>query len=533
VQAYAGPLLAGFPHMEEDFADWLAPSRAELERKVLAVLARIGDLCTATGDAAGALEAAERMFAIDPLREEIHCRLLESCGAAGRRAEGLRHYAAITEALKRELGITPGADLRAVAQRLRAEMDPPARATVDPPLRSAPPPIAVLPFAQLSEETVPAHIADGILVDTVCQLAGLRELQVISHGSTLRYRDPQVDLRQIGRELGVRYVVRGAMRRRGNALRLTTELADAATGAVVWARTHDTVATLDFADQDQLVAHIVTSLAPRVQELELRRIRGQRPDSLSVYEKVLLARQHMLLRTQEGYQEAWQLLEDAMRREPDYAEAHALAADWHGYSIAEGFSSDRRWSVGQTEHYISTALSLDHDNVRALSYGAHWRALFQRDYARAKDMFERTAEIAPCSAPAWLWSSYTYSYTDEGDVAVERAQRALALSPVDQNAHDFLAALCIAHYSAGNFDEAAIWGRRALAAPPLLLATIRWTAASLAAAGRHKEAREVAAEGLRVSPGQWVSKLVANSPFVNPTKREAYGQHLLAAGLPP
>lgn len=535
VRAYRGPLLAGFPHVEEDFADWLTASRAELERKALAVLERIGDLCTAGGDAAGAMEAAERMFAIDPLREDIHCRLLECCAAAGRRAEGLRHYAAITEVLKRELGITPAAQTREIARRLRAEMDPPALVEPvrpEPVPLGAPPPVAVLPFAQLGDEMVPSHIADGILVDTVCQLAGLRELQVISHGSTLAYRDPQVDLRQVGRELGARYVVRGAMRRRGDALRLTTELADAGTGAVVWARTHDTSATLDFADQDRLVAQIVNTLAPRVQELELKRIRGKRPESLTVYEKALLAREHLQVLQRQSFDRAKGLLDEIVRVEPDYPDAHALLADWHTLSLTQGWLKDRQRAVEATEAEATRALALDAENCRALMFHAHRRALNHRDIDGAMELFDRGTGSWPGSAHMWLWSSYTWSYAGEAQEAVRRVTRAMELSPRDRDAHDFYSTLCVAHYTAGEYDIAAQWGLKAIAEPSYLRAGLRWTAGSLAAAGDLARAREIARRAMEEMPEQRVRDVVGNSPFRDAWRREAYGQHLILAGLP-
>lgn len=534
-EAYAGPLLAGFPPLEDDFDAWLSASRAQLEDRALAIMARIGDLSTAAGDAAGAMAAAERMFAIDPLREDVHWRLLESCAAAGRRADALRHYATIVEALKRGLDTVPGARTRAIVQRLRGEMDPAAAAPLphpQPTPRGSPPSIAVLPFTQLGDEAVPSHLADGILVDTVCQLAGLREVQVISHGSTLAYRDPGIDLRQAGRELGARYVVRGAMRRRGNALRLTTELADAATGAVVWARTHDTTATLDFADQDRLVAQIVNTLAPRVGEQELRRVRGQRPETLSTYDKVLLARACMLERTRESYDKAKSLIDEATRLEPSYSEAHALAADWHGFSIAEGFAVDRDLAVSELLRLVTHALSLDAGNVRALTYGAHWKALMHRDYGGAQEMFGRALELVPHYAPAWLWSSYTWAYAGSGQEAVRRAARALELSPVDRHAHDFYSALCVSHYAAGEHDAAANWGLRALASPPVLLATYRWTAVALVAAGRQRDASNVVRAALPLMPQYRVGRSIRHSPFADDAQRAAYGRHLLAAGFP-
>lgn len=531
VRAYRGPLLAGFPHVEEDFADWLTASRAELERKALAVLERIGDLCTAGGDAAGAMEAAERMFAIDPLREDIHCRLLECCAAAGRRAEGLRHYAAITEVLKRELGITPAAQTREIARRLRAEMDPPPGVVVQP-LRGAPPAIAVLPFTQLGDETVPSHLADGLLVDTVCQLAGLRELQVISHGSTLGYRDPQTDLRRVGQDLGVRYVMRGSMRRQGNALRLTTELADAGTGAVVWARIHDTAATLGFSDQDRLVAQIANTLAPKVNELELTRIRGKRPENLTIYEKILLARESLGSLDRASFEKAKQLLDEVVMTEPTYAEAYALLADWQSLSMNQGWLPYDEPGRQALEGLANTALSLDRENARALVMHGHRRALLHRDYETARQMFRRALDVAPHSAHAWLWSSYTYAYDGDPTDAIRRAQQALLLSPRDQRAHDFYAALCVAHYAAGDYSEAASWGLKAIAEPGAFVATMRWVAAALVGTGQTAHAHEVVHQAMQISPTQRVANVRRNSPFSNPDQRERYCGHLIEAGFP-
>ena len=528
--AYAGPLLDGVTAPTDDFADWLATSRAELQRRALSVLARLADRLTAAGDAAGALAAAERMFAIDRLDEATHLRLLEACRAAGRRADAMRHYNAIAEVLKRELDTVPGARLRQLSRALRDEMDPPLEP--QPPIRGAPPPIAVLPFEQIGDEAVPSHIADGILVDTICQLAGLREVQVISHGSTLGYRDPRLDLRQVGRELGARYVVRGSMRRRGAALRLTTELADAGTGAVVWARSHDTTATLDFADQDRLVAQIVNTLAPRVQELELRRIRGQRPESLTVYEKVLLAREHLDRLSRDSFDAARPLLEQATEAEPDYPDAHALLSDWHTLALTQGWLADRDAAIRTVEAEARRALALDGENCRALMFHAHRRALLHRDFAAATALYNRATEAWPGSAHTWLWSAYTWAYMGETDEALGRIARAVELSPRDRNAHDYYSTSCVAHYIAGNYEAAAQWGLKAIAEPSYLRAGLRWTAGALAASGDLARAQEIARRAMAEIPDQSVREVVRNSPIRDAARREAYGRHLLLAGIP-
>jgi DNA-binding SARP family transcriptional activator/TolB-like protein/Tfp pilus assembly protein PilF len=535
--AYAGPLLAGFAEVSADFDEWLTLTRARLEATALDLLARLADASAAAGDATAALAATERMFAIDPLREDTHRRLLEACAAAGRRSEALRHYAAIAELLRRELGISPSRETRELAQRLRREMDPlPEDALAPPTVPARPagvgPPIAIMPYRQLGDEPVPRHLADGMVADIVCQLAGLRELSVISHGSTLGMRDPDLNPRAIGRALGARYVVQGALRRAGNQLRLTTELTEAETGLVLWARTHDAEATLTFADQDRIVAQLVHTLAPRVQQVELLRIRGKRPDSLDVYEKALVVREHLAELKRDGFAEARLLLDDIINQEPNYADAYALDANWHTLFLSQGWTSDRAASFREVDRLDRLALAHDPDNLRALVFHAHRQSLHHRDFATARRLFARALEIAPNAAAAWLWSSLTYSYVGDPQEAIARALRALALSPQDRDLKDFHGALQIAHYTAGDYESAVEWGRKALDQPSFLRVTPWWSAASFAAMGRTAEAREMVSLGLRMIPNRTVRDAVANCPYEEPYRRAAYGQHLLAAGMP-
>jgi TolB-like protein/Tfp pilus assembly protein PilF len=540
-EAYAGQLLDGFPPVSKDFDDWLMLTRARLEATVLRVLGRLADEATKAGDARSALTATERMFAIDPLHEDTHRRLLEACAAAGRRSEALRHYATIVDVLHRELSVVPARETRELAQRLRREMDPLPKGG-SAPASMVPataidagnvPPLAVLPFRQLGDQPVAGHLAEGLVADVVCQLAGLRELRVISHGTTLGMTDPALDARSAGRLLGVRYVVTGSMRRAGNSVRLTAELADAETGMVVWARSHDTDASLSFEDQDRMVAQIVNTLAPRVHELELRRIRGKRPESLTVYEKVLLAREHLQTMEHENFQQARRLLDEAIETEPGYAESYALCADWHGRVISQGWSVNRAADVQAVERLTRKALDLDSGNLRALVFYAHRKSLLHRDYSEARRLFGRALDLSPNSAQAWLWSSYTHAYVGDADEALRRAFRALELSPRDRQAHDFFAAICVANYTAGNYQDAADWGLRALGEQSVSRGTYRWTAASLAANGQEHQARQVMRRAMDEMPNQHVSEVVRISPYSEDERRRGYGMHLLAAGFPP
>lgn len=536
--AYTGPLLDGFSPLANDFEDWLTLTRARLQNHALDVLGRLATLCTEAGDPAAALAAIERMFALDPLREDIHRRLLEACAAAGRRAEAMRYYEQIVAILRRDLGIAPARETRELAQRLRREMDPlPEDATPAPAFpvpRTLGPPIAVLPFRQIGAEAVPSHLHQGLVTDIVCQLAGLRELSVISHGSTLGLQDGEQDPRAVGRMLGARYVVRGAMVRLGALLRLTTELADAETGMVVWARTHETSASVTFADQDRVVAQIVNTLAPRVRDIELQRIRGSRPESLSTYDKVLLAREHLMVMERDSFLTAKTLLDEVVAAEPGYADAYALAADWHSLFMSQGWTSDRIGHLGAVERLARQALTLDGDNVRALIFYGHRRSLLHRDYDGARALFGHALEVAPSSAHGWLWSSYTYSYLGDAEEALRRAGRALELSPRDRNAHDFYSALCVAHYTAGNYADAVEWGEKALGEKnSVLSATLGWTAAAYAGMGKPEAASHLARRAAEAIPDRRVRDVVARHPYKEAHRREAYGAHLVAAGFPP
>jgi adenylate cyclase len=395
-----------------------------------------------------------------------------------------------------------------------------------------PPWVAVLPLQDLDNAPFPRHISDGIVADIVCQLAGLRELRVISHGSTLGLRDTHSSLRDIGQLLGARYLVRGGIRKIGTRTRITAELTVAESSEVVCARAADMDEPLSFEIQDKLVGQIVSRLAPGVQDAELRRIRGKRPESLSTYEKVLLARESIMLLERDHFLDAKSLLDEVIAQEPSYAEAYALAADWHVLRIGQDWSPDRNLDTAEVDRLARTALALDPDNVRALVGNGHRKSLLHRDYSSALDMFRRALDVSPNCAQAWQRSSFTHAYIGEAGEAIRRAERAMELSPCDREPHWLYSGFCVAHYTAGNFDIAAEWGRRALSEKTMLRSTAGWAAASMVAAGYVEEAKDVAARTMAQWPERRVSNIVAQHPYRDVERRDKYGEHLTAAGFP-
>jgi adenylate cyclase len=395
------------------------------------------------------------------------------------------------------------------------------------------PGLAVLPFGEAGDATVPRHLRDGLTCDIICQLAGLRDLRVISHGSTVRFRQRDTDPRSIGATLNARYILRGMVRGRRNALRLSLELAESENGFVIWTRTRDFDHRPSFKDQDDIVAELVNTLAPRVRDAELLRIRGQRTENMTAYELILLARQKLLTLDPAGFAEAKVLIEEAIDSDPSYAEAFALAADWHGLQISQGMSTDREYDHIKADRLGREALARDPNNVRALTRFGHRKALLQRDFDVALKVFDRTLSIAPHAAHAWMWSSHTFAYMGDASEAVRRAKYAINLSPCDVEAHYFLGALCMAHYAAGEYEAAADAGLRALAEPRPSRSFRQFTVAALTAIDRREAAQPIVARIIMDQPGYNVRQALSNLPHKNLVVRSRYAQQLVDAGLPP
>jgi DNA-binding SARP family transcriptional activator/Tfp pilus assembly protein PilF len=535
---YSEPLLSGFPPISPVFDDFLVGMRRALEADVLDKLGQLEER-VANSDLQQSIVIAERMWAIDPLREDTHRRLIQSFALAGRRTDAMRLYAEAKALLRREMDVAPAAETEAIIARIQHEgaSPPKALAFVDTKLPASPgyngpPRIAVLPLRQFLDRALPSHISDGVTADVISQLAGLRELAVISHGSTFDLRDPGLDPRQIGRKLDVRYLVVTHIRQVGDQFRLTTELTETEAGRVVYVRTDNAESGFLFADQDRVVGRLANALVPQVHETELRRIRGQRPESLSIYEKVLLIREHLMLLKRDSFAAARILIDEIIRDDPGYGEAYALAADWHGISAVEGWSTNRARDIAELERLARTALVIDRSNLRALVSYAYRRSLHYRDHAGAMDLFRQALDIAPSSAMAWTLSGCCMAFAGDAAEAIRRATRALELSPNDRESYKFFYTFCVAYYIAGDYEQAAYWGQKALVEKAVWRGAGGFTAASLSALGRLSQAREIAARDIVSSPERTVSRIVEALPFEDAARRMLYGQHLQAAGFP-
>ena len=393
------------------------------------------------------------------------------------------------------------------------------------------PSIAVLPFRKYQRDPEEGYFADGVVDDIIYALAGLKELFVISRGSTLGYGGDDVDTRAIGQDLGVRYVLYGSVRRDAGVLRITTELSDAETGTIIRSDKYQGDPSDLFALQDRISASVVGTIAPHVLEQELVRARRKHPSNMTAYDFLLQALDQLYRMDAESHARARGLLQQAMAHDPFYGPAHSYAAFWYIFHIGEGYSTDVEADAQEAARLAETAIGLNENDPWALAIYGHVQSFLLHDYERAMLFLDRAIDAGPSSARAWTMSGATCGYIGNGPLAVERAARGVRLAPQDTYRFWHEALLGQAHYVNGNFEEAVVWGRRAVGRNGAVAFSLRLLIASLVALGKADAAAEAASHLLRVQPGFRLSSYRERCPFQGDVLT-TWIARLRAAGLP-
>lgn len=392
--------------------------------------------------------------------------------------------------------------------------------------------LAVLPFRSGTEDRSDDYFIEGIAEDIVSALAGVSDLLVVSRTSTAPYQGENVDLRAAGRQLGVRYIVTGTARRAADELKLSVALTDTDTDLVLWSGDYEVPLSKLFDLQDDISLRIARALVPTLGSAELQRSLGKRPESMDAYDLMLQAMYRMYRLDRTEFLTARDLLARAIALDPDYATAYTLMAEWHMLNIGQGYCADENAAMGDLVRLASNAIERNRQDPRALALLGHCKAWLFREFDEALDYFEQAFAASPNSAFAWGWSSPTCAYLGDGASAVVHAEYALRLSPLGPHASYFRSALAFAHYTNGEYDEAARWGRRAMAVNPLYASNLRFLAASLAARGRLQDARSVGRALLALRPDFSVKRFISRPSYKDMQRTLAMGEHLRLAGLP-
>jgi adenylate cyclase len=391
--------------------------------------------------------------------------------------------------------------------------------------------IAVLPFRKNQTDPEEAYFADGVVDDIIYALAGLKELFVISRTSARGYQGDTIDARAIGRELGVRYVLYGSVRRAGGRLRIATELSDTETGAVIRSDRYEGDLADLFALQDRISASVVNAIAPQVQERELLRALRKHPQNMTAYDFLLQALDQLYRLDDESVARARGLLQQAMTHDPFFGPAYSYAAFWYVLHVGEGRSTNLEADAAEAARLAGTAIRLNENDPLALAIYGHVQSFLLRDYDRAMLFLDRAIEAGPSSATAWSMSSATCGYIGNGALAVERARRSIRLAPQDAFRFWHEAILGQAHYVDGNYEEAVIWAQRAVGRNGAVVFALRTLTASLMALGKVEEARAAAQQLMHVQPRFAMARYEKRCPLKGEILT-TWLERLRAAGLP-
>jgi TolB-like protein len=417
----------------------------------------------------------------------------------------------------RLVGVEPGADV--AGQRGPSDASPMADH----------PSIAVLPFQNLSSDPEQDYFADGMVEDIIAGLSRIKWLSVIARNSSFFYKGRQLDVGQVGHDLGVRYVLQGSVRKSGDRLRINAQLVEAQTGRQLWTERYDRLLGDVFEVQDEIAMSVVGAIEPGLMRIEVERVKRKRPDNLDAYDLVLQALPFIYKLMPEGSAPAIPLLQKALTLEPDYPFAHAALAWCFHIRFGRGglLEEDRQAAI----HHAHAAVSGASDDATTLAIAAFVIWFDARDHAAAFNLFDRALAIGKSNVLALCTSAVALAWSGKGDLAIERAQRALKLSPFDSLNYLAYQGLAGANFHLGRYDQAYEAAKRAVESNPGFSVPNAYLAAALVRLGRVEDARTAAGSVLTLEPSFTIrrfSVIVGANPNVFAGFADAWRE----AGLP-
>src|SRR3954471_12258777 len=391
------------------------------------------------------------------------------------------------------------------------------------------PSIAVLPFDNMSDGPDQEYFADGISEDLITGLSRIRWLFVIARNSTFVYKNRAVDIKQVARELGVRYVLEGSVRRAGKRIRISAQLIDATTGGHHWAERYDRELGDIFAVQDEITRNVVAAIEPRLLAAEGLRTFTRSSDDLGAWERVARAQTHVWRLTRTDYATAIDGLTQAVAAYPDYAPARSRLAFRLLFAAHMGWVDREQGLRAGREHAVRAVALDDCDAWGQTALG--YLAMMERRTAESMAAFRRAVELNPNSATAQGDLSRGLAFAGHDREAIEHAQEAIRLSPMDPDMALFLGGMAVAHYGAGRYAEAVRLSEQISRLRPGFQGAQRLYCASLAQAGRIDEARVYLELVRREQPQLSLDWIKASVPYQTPQLMERFLEGMRKAGL--
>ncbi len=523
----AGEFLADVSLNEEAFEDWLSAQRAPLAAAEMRLLEKLVLLETGTAR----IDVAQRLVALEPLRESSHRQLISAYAAEGERGLALKQFEACRKLLREELGVEPADETQDLRRQISAGETQfgagsdagPARPAQERQVRL--PSVAVLPFANLGDDPSQSYFSDGVAGDIISELSRWQLLSVQSRSASFRYRGAAVDLRQVAWDLNVRYVVEGSVRRQADRIRISVQLIDATTGNLVWAERFDRNSEDLFDVQDQVVRTIVSTLAGRVQVASVGQLSRRPPASLLAYECVLKGNA-LPWSDPAAHAEATKLFARAIELDPGYGLAHSLLADMYAGSWQDSLSKDESL-LEEAFKLAQRAVDLDSNDSTCFSILGQI-VLRRRMYDLALQYARRGTEINPNNQWNTADLGIVLCFTGQAEAALECFKRAQEIDPF--------------------FGPSWLWPclgitllvlrrpKEALTAFEHMQTPSYWVAALMAGCharlGNGELAVALVAECLKLRPDFSISRRLDKEPFKNATDAAYFAESMKMAGLP-
>jgi TolB-like protein/Tfp pilus assembly protein PilF len=398
---------------------------------------------------------------------------------------------------------------------------------------AAGPSIAVLPFVNLSDDREQEYFADGMVEEIITALSRMRWLFVIARNSSFAYKGRAVDVKQVGQDLGVRYVLEGSVRKAGNRVRIAGQLVDASTGTHLWADRFDGGIEDIFDLQDQVTSSVVAAIAPKLEQAEIERVKLKPTGSLDAYDYYLRGLAARYQWTRESNEEAFAFANKAIQLDPDFAAAYGLAVQFYSRRKTGGWVVDREREAAEASRLARRAADLGRDDPDALWTAGIGLAFVVGDLDSGSALIERALTLNPNLAAAWFVGGMVKMWAGEPEVAIERLARAMRLSPYDPQLFSMRAGTGGGHFFAGRYAEALSWAEMSAREQPESIHSASVMAASAAMLGRYETARTAMERLRQLLPELRVSSLRTQLyPIQRAQDFDRWAEGLGKAGLP-
>jgi adenylate cyclase len=381
-----------------------------------------------------------------------------------------------------------------------------AEAETLPPLPDKPS-IAVLPFENMSGDPEQDYFADGMVEEITTALSRFKWLFVVARNSS--FKGKAVDIKEVGRRLGVRYILEGSVRKAAGKVRITGQLIDAVTRAHIWADRFERDLTDVFALQDEVTVAVVSAIQPKLLQTEIALAARREPENLTAYDFYLRALPQYYLSTREGLAEVIRLAHRALELDPGFGRAAALAGECHARRVLWAYAIDPQFERNEAVRLLRLALSVDDSDPDTLSWACFTLAYMVGDREGSTELADRAVALNPNSFLAWTNRGWVYQSAGLPEEALPSFERAIRVSPVDPLLYQTLTGMGYAFIELGRFDEAIVAGKKAQRQNPSFPITYRCLASALAHLGRDLEARDAAARLLQLDPSFTISHWIA------------------------